>query len=547
MNHNKIGIFKNRQSVLTPSGVSALVCHPQCLTIATMAKFSGTYLDLLNGRHFFFQLESSVRGVTRAKEELEDQLTAVTLEKDSLHDQVAHLNDEMEELKLRVDRAYKENASLNKQRSELEVKAEVDANEARSQRDAVASLLLEKEDLQKTVEDLHDEFYEAERHRKDLAERKKELQVRLDSCKIELTQVREELSDATATSKAVRESHESELVEIKERHERFVSRQRTQLAEAEEGARKEKEELHRSLSLQHEAELRNVRAELGESVEKSEMEVASLTAELDRLEEAHGEELLVAEESARQAVLLVEQEQTALKEKHGKVVEELETNREELERVKRDCLARKERDQAKITGQSLELSRLRTQLQDVELRLREEREAAEQNLRKQSQDQTDSADQMKLLKANFKYAHEKAESVSSELEQARKRVSQLEEESDALKSEAADSQKKLLETLASVERLEKTRTELKKNLAEVEEDKTQMRKRLQVAEERVSELEDFESSLRSQLEDSRSTQADIESRLRNSEVMLLEAERNTKRTQSRFREMEAEKDRIKVN
>ena len=73
-----------------------------------------------------------------------------------------------------------------------------------------------------------------------------------------------------------------------------------------------------------------------------------------------------------------------------------------------------------------------------------------------------------------------------------------------------------------------------------------MRKRLQVAEERVSELEDFETSLRSQLEDSRSTQADIEYRLRNSEVMLLEAERNTKRTQSRFREMEAEKDRIKV-
>ena len=73
-----------------------------------------------------------------------------------------------------------------------------------------------------------------------------------------------------------------------------------------------------------------------------------------------------------------------------------------------------------------------------------------------------------------------------------------------------------------------------------------MRKRLQMAEERVSELEEFETSMRLVLEDSRSTQADIETRLRTSEVMLLEAERNTKRTQSKFREVEAEKDRIKV-
>jgi chromosome segregation ATPase len=118
-------------------------------SLRVMANISEVILSL--------QLETSLRSAARARDEVDDHLTSVTLEKDSLSDQVGHLKTEMDELKTQLDQVYKESASLNKHRSELEVKVEIMSKEARIREEVVSAARRDKDELQKALDELSEE------------------------------------------------------------------------------------------------------------------------------------------------------------------------------------------------------------------------------------------------------------------------------------------------------------------------------------------------------------------------------------------------------
>jgi chromosome segregation ATPase len=124
---------------------------------------------------------------------------------------------------------------------------------------------------------------------------------------------------------------------------------------------------------------------------------------------------------------------------------------------------------------------------------------------------------------------------------------QLEGQRDRYHTEVTEHEHKFAESVLIVERLEKAKSELANTLADAEDEKTQLKKRLQSMEVRLVEAEESETDVRREMDESMSTQMEVEEKLRLSETRLLEVERDSKSLRSKNKEIEAEKETIRVS
>lgn len=198
-----------------------------------------------------------------------------------------------------------------------------------------------------------------------------------------------------------------------------------QLDKSDESAKQEREELGRTLTNQHQLEVQKMRLEHETAKEKAEIHAAGLSSELHRLREAHEEDLLVSENSTHQTAMMAQQQLSTLKERLSKIASDFEASQDELERVKRESTSRREKDQGQLADLQLEVSRLRGLLEDAQARLKEERDLAEDKLLRHRHDQTDSVDQISVLRTSLKLTGEKMESLVEELAQAKTNQAQV--------------------------------------------------------------------------------------------------------------------------
>ena len=86
------------------------------------------------------------------------------------------------------------------------------------------------------------------------------------------------------------------------------------------------------MASEHQAEVRRIHSEYEDLQQRQALNEAELTNQIERLKEAHEEELKLAENSSHQASMIAQQQQSLLKEKLDKVSNDLLEAKDQLER-----------------------------------------------------------------------------------------------------------------------------------------------------------------------------------------------------------------------
>lgn len=116
---------------------------------------------------------------------------------------------------------------------------------------------------------------------------------------------------------------------------------------------------------------------------------------------------------------LAQQELSALKERIDQLTNQVGDLEAEKEALRREHVKRIENDRNQIASLQLELSRAKGQLEDTSSKLGSEKNIVENSLRQEQDSKVQLESQIRTLKTNLKYANEKVDNLTEELEEVR--------------------------------------------------------------------------------------------------------------------------------
>ena len=135
----------------------------------------------------------------------------------------------------------------------------------------------------------------------------------------------------------------------------------------------EREEAKQALEKAHKAEMAKFSGEKAAQVEGLMSEISELQGNLARQKKSHEEEIQQVEMSREQAVTIHQQERSALVEQNQDLTQSLDEANRENEELRRDGLAKSERDRGAINHLNLEVSKLTGQLEALSQSSKSER------------------------------------------------------------------------------------------------------------------------------------------------------------------------------
>ena len=368
----------------------------------------------------------------------------------------------------------------------------------------------------------------------------------VESLRKEVKRLENDLGESSAKIDVLRKSHEDDVEEIKSRHERQIARLKKTISETEDDVKREKSEIRRNLEKLYKEESNKLIEERDEIKEKSNLEIVELNSQMDRLKETHEEELLVAENNKQQALMLAQQEQNALKERIDQLTKNLDEVRDNSDSLKREHVKRVDKDRNQIASLQLEVSRMKAQLEDTNTKLGGEKSQVEDFLRKERDLKTDLETQLRTVKTNLKYANEKVDNLTEELDEVRKKLIQSEENMNYSHGEVTETGRKLRDAKTQIERIEKAKAELQNALNVTDADKQEQQKRIEELESKITDLEVREGLMRKELREARDLYTESEENGRFFESRADEMQRKLKSIESRHRELEMEREVFRV-
>lgn len=148
----------------------------------------------------------------------------------------------------------------------------------------------------------------------------------------------------------------------------------------------------------------------------------SLQLQLDSVCQQHEEVMVRAENDKQQALLMAHRDKQAVAEKLDAVQRELKTENENLDRLRRECAARADKDRTNIKGLKDELAKMKTKMDEHRLRAEEEIKKLEIHLSSITIERDNCLKDLEDLKTQLRLTEDRANALNVQMQDTCRRL-----------------------------------------------------------------------------------------------------------------------------
>lgn len=184
----------------------------------------------------------------------------------------------------------------------------------------------------------------------------------------------------------------------------------------------EKEQIRMSLEKRMQHALQTMEATKDGEYETLRERYETLQLHLDSLCQQHEEVMIRAENEKQQALLMAHRDKQAVMEKLEHVARELCIENENIDRLKRECAARAEKDRGTINQLKDELAKVRTKMEEQKVRLEEQNSKLEIFLNSMKEERDAAQREVEALKVQIRMAEDKGDSYNIQLQETLRKL-----------------------------------------------------------------------------------------------------------------------------
>ena len=460
--------------------------------------------------------ESELHSVKMSLEEVSNQLTTIQIEKTTLLDEIVNNKQDVSQTREQLDRIAAEHAILNSKKSELEVKLETMNRKMIDMKNTFkVDLDVTTQDSNRIIEELNDDIDDLEEAKRKLIFENGELNAKVESIEASLRSQRASFDEDADKFQLQIVKGEEQLQDLKEKLATTARKYKSDLTEMEDKHADELQNYKKMSEKHHKSEIRKLLSEKSIESERLRLNITELEKYIENLRIAHAEELKKVEFARRQALTMAQQDQNGLKHKNRDLTLMLDNLQKEMDSVKRDSVARSDRDRSTNTDLNMDLSKLKKQLEMIKDNFKLEKDNLSNLLAKEKANRIEAEAQVDKLKLELASTDERILSLTDEVECAKAKLYETEEENKkGTKRHALQLEQRYVEAKEALDRQEKTINELQETIQEMEICKEDQEEKLMKIKEKIVEMETDQESKVLDLRISKETCAELREELK---------------------------------
>ena len=256
--------------------------------------------------------------------------------------------------------------------------------------------------------------------------------------------------------------------------EKTVKKYKNQIFEIETEANRQREELKSQLYQGHSQELKEAIKTKDEEIGNLSKDLEEALENINRLNRIRNEELLLAENSKEQALIMAQHEQKSLAERLNEALANLETSQRDLDQHRLESSTKLEKDRCSISELQIEVSKLRGSLQDRHNQLDQAKAKLLERLEVEKQERLSAENEINVLKSSLKVATDAEQQLNEQVHDLKSKCDFLSEDKQKVALQLRETEKQLEEIQAKHERVEHMKIKLSETVQLLEEDKLQL-------------------------------------------------------------------------
>lgn len=221
----------------------------------------------------------------------------------------------------------------------------------------------------------------------------------------------------------------------------------------------------------------------------------SLQLHLDSVCQQHEEVLIRCENEKQQSLLLAHRDKQAVTERLEQTQRDLKNEIEKLDRLRRESMAKNDRDRNVIKQLNDELAKIKTKCDEQKLKCEEDLRKIDLMLGSVASERDIAIKELENLKTQLKYSNDRVTSITNQLQDTNRKLKENENLSDGIRKELIDARRALAECNTERDKYVVTNKELRDHIKCAESQRREQARNLDEALQKVAALEESKNSL----------------------------------------------------
>uniref|UniRef100_A0A8D8VW00 Rootletin n=1 Tax=Cacopsylla melanoneura TaxID=428564 RepID=A0A8D8VW00_9HEMI len=441
------------------------------------------------------KVEVELSQVTKDRSDLSHQLSLLQRKKENLVEDISRLKQKYEQSLEMNNRVNKNLEDLVKECEEKEITIEANDKELQRLQEQLASLRSDKESLEAILFDTQSHLEQSEVKKEQLEHDVQELLVKQESLKGQVVRLTKDLEDSEKRSQDTKASLVQQASSLDAEYQNQISNLKKQNEESVAKLTEEKEQVRNSLEKKLHSTVKQLTEERECELNKMQINLSQLQSHIDKICQQHEDALLRAENDKQQALLIAQQDQKAIQDKLGQVLKELEEEKCNLDRIRREAAGRGEQDRNTINTLREQLNRTVAKLEDLKTRTEEEKNILDKRIAEMKCEREGLVRESEDIKVHLNLCEDKVDTLTSQLSETARRLKEAENIGDALRKELLDTKTHLADTNFEKDKYAKSNKDLREMVKRVESEKRDHARTIEEGLQKIASLEEARNQL----------------------------------------------------
>lgn len=368
------------------------------------------------------KVELDLSQLLRERSDLTNQLTAINNKKDQLGEELMRMQQRLEqsnEMNGRLNRSLEE---LMKENEEKLILIESHEKEIQRQQEHFAALRSEKEALEGILFDTNTNLEASQNRCEQLDREVHDLITKQENMKSKITQLTKELENSERRAQELKIQMNNAL---RNQEAEFLQKVAYLNSLGEDNMRKwndEKEQLKNAAESRLHCALQALETAKNGEIFALKERLESLQLHLDSVCQQHEEVLIRAENEKQQALLLAHRDKQSVADKLEQCQRELKVETENLERLRRESVAKSDRDRENIKQLNDELAKLKTKAEEQKIKCEEDVRKLELQISMTTSERDVAIKEIENLKSELRLSEDKCTNLSSQVQETNRKL-----------------------------------------------------------------------------------------------------------------------------
>ncbi|XP_060523589.1 rootletin isoform X2 [Cylas formicarius] len=492
------------------------------------------------------KIEMELTQVTRERNDLSNQLTVLGRKKDAVHDDLVRCKQKLEQATETNGRINRTLEDLVKECEEKQCTIDAMDKEIQHLQELFAGLRSEKEALEAVLFDTQTHLEASDEKKIQLEKEIGDLCVKQEQLKCQVSKLTKDLEKSERRCVEIKTNLSQQAGSKEAEFKQALEKLRQQNDESVTKLTQEREKIRTSLEKRLQQSINDLTNEKNLEAQQLMDKIEALQNHIDNLCQQHEELMLRAENDKQQALLIAHHDHQAVHDRLEAVRRELEEERENHERLKRDAIGRAEQDRISSNQLRDELNKLKTRLEEAHDKHEEERTSLQHRIEEVRTERDNAQNEVENFKVQLRLCEDKGESVNSQLQETIRRLKEAENNSECQRKELTDLRRLLTDSNFEKEKYHNTNKELRDHVKRAESEKREQSRQIEESYQRITNLEDLKASLENERARLQNQIRDLEKDQLQTEHKVQTVQEELQRTQAAGTQREAEEKELQA-